>query len=102
MLDVTFLSDGVKNDEIEDWAAKKIQNSFKLYKHQKTLSRDLSVEGDPSAPAGAIAPPPQDGKQKWALKHDKSLRTLLSKNSRHQSCEYVIIELFYNHPRSWQ
>ena len=34
-----ILSVAVKDDEIEDWAAKKIQSSFKQYKHQKTLSR---------------------------------------------------------------
>ena len=39
-------ADAVKDDEIEDWAAKKIQNSFKHYKHQKTLSKDLSFDGD--------------------------------------------------------
>ena len=34
-----IISVAVKDDEIEDWAAKKIQSSFKQYKHQKTLSR---------------------------------------------------------------
>jgi len=43
----------VKDDEIEDWAAKKIQSSFKLYKHQKTLSKDLSIDGDVAAAAAS-------------------------------------------------
>lgn len=34
----------VKDDEIEDWAAKKIQSSFKLYKHQKNQSQKSASE----------------------------------------------------------
>lgn len=33
----------VKDDEIENWAALKIQNSFKQYKYQKTLSKDAAL-----------------------------------------------------------
>jgi hypothetical protein len=43
-MSLVFFSDAVRDEEIEDWAAKKIQNSFKQYKHQKTLSQ----EGDAS------------------------------------------------------
>lgn len=35
-----MLSDDVRDDEIDNWAAKKIQTSFKHYKHQKSLSQD--------------------------------------------------------------
>jgi len=48
-------TDAVKDDEIEDWAAKKIQSSFKLYKHQKTLSKDLSIDGGEAATAAAAS-----------------------------------------------
>ena len=34
-------SDAVKDEEIENWAAIKIQHSFKQYKNHKTLSQDL-------------------------------------------------------------
>lgn len=33
----------IKDDEIENWAAKKIQSSFKQYKYQKTISLDENV-----------------------------------------------------------
>lgn len=45
----------VKDDEIEDWAAKKIQSSFKQYKHQKTLSRDMSESESLSSATGQSA-----------------------------------------------
>ena len=32
--------DDVRDDEIDNWAAKKIQTSFKKYQHQKSLSQD--------------------------------------------------------------
>ena len=48
MSDKTFticlLPDAVKDEEIENWAAKKIQNSFKQYKYHKTMS--LDKDGD--------------------------------------------------------
>ena len=50
---IICFTDAVKDDEIEDWAAKKIQSSFKLYKHQKTLSKDLSIDGDVAAAAAS-------------------------------------------------
>ncbi len=34
----------MKDDEIENWAAKKIQSSFKQYKYQKTLSKETSTD----------------------------------------------------------
>jgi hypothetical protein len=34
------ISDDVRDDEIDNWAAKKIQTSFKHYKYQKSLSQD--------------------------------------------------------------
>ena len=38
--DFLFTSGAIKDDEIENWAAKKIQSSFKQYKYQKTISQD--------------------------------------------------------------
>jgi len=38
--DFLFISGAIKDDEIENWAAKKIQSSFKQYKYQKTISQD--------------------------------------------------------------
>ena len=34
------ISDDVRDDEIDIWAAKTIQRSFKKYQHQKSLSQD--------------------------------------------------------------
>lgn len=44
------ISDAVKDDEIENWAAKKIQNSFKQYKYQKNLSQDGTGAAAPTVP----------------------------------------------------
>ena len=50
-----YFSDAVRDDEIENWAAKKIQYSFKQYKYQKTLSQDGGGPGTPTSgpPANA-------------------------------------------------
>ena len=42
----------VKDDEIENWAAQKIQRSFKQYKHQKS-TREKTLP-----PPEAVDPPP--------------------------------------------
>ena len=38
---IVYFTDAVKDDEIETWAAKTIQHSFKQYK-QKTLSQEAA------------------------------------------------------------
>ena len=52
----SFLPDAVKDAEIENWAAKKIQSSFKQYKYHKTLSKDVDDGGrlaDCTGPRGS-------------------------------------------------
>ena len=39
--DFFSVADAVKDDEIENWAAKKIQSSFKQYKHQKSTREKM-------------------------------------------------------------
>ena len=39
--DIFSVADAVKDDEIENWAAKKIQSSFKQYKHQKSTREKM-------------------------------------------------------------
>ena len=46
------VADAVKDDEIENWAAKKIQSSFKQYKHQKS-TREKALP-----PTSEVSPPP--------------------------------------------
>jgi len=43
----------VKDDEIENWAAQKIQRSFKQYKHQKSTREKTLLPAPP-----AVVPPP--------------------------------------------
>ena len=55
----SYISDAVRDDEIENWAAKKIQSSFKQYKYQKTLgggrkeSASVIVRGENGSSRGA-------------------------------------------------
>lgn len=52
-----FFSDAVKDDEIENWAAKKIQYSFKQYQKTKAAaaSATASTEDDDSEAKGTAA-----------------------------------------------
>lgn len=48
--DETFFSDAVKDDEIENWAAKKIQSSFKEYRYQKSMAQSPSMSAQQAPP----------------------------------------------------
>ena len=82
-------SDAVKDEEIENWAAIKIQHSFKQYKNHKTLSQDLkdSPQWKNDDVLATLLPNRWSGLGKWQYKVQKTMPII--NNSRKESSKLL-------------